>query len=120
MMQVPVMVRPVVGWLLRRRISGTMWTMGVAGHMPEEVDGILREWLDAVEVKLCVEGGKGWWFGREEPTVVDVVVYAFLVNVIGMGKGNWEVLGMVKERAAMRVYVDRVTRKWFPEYEGVL
>jgi len=118
MMQVPAMVQPVVGWLLRRRISGTMWTMGVAGHTPEEVDGILRKWLDVVEVTLGVEGRKGWWFGREEPTLVDVVVYAFLVNIIGTGEGNREALGIVKERAAMRVYVDRVTRKWFPEYES--
>lgn len=118
--QVPAVVRPVVGWLWRRKISGAMWTMGAGRHTPEEVDGMVREWMDAVEVRFGVEGGKGWWFGREEPTVVDVVVYAFLANIIGTGEGNREALGMVKERAATRAYIGRATRKWFPEYEGVL
>jgi len=52
---------------------------------------------------------------RNPVAVDEVVIFAFLVYVIGTGEGNREVLWMAKERAAMRAYMSKATRKWFPE-----
>jgi len=49
---------------------------------------------------------------RNPAAVDEVVIFAFLVNVIGRHR---EALGMVKERAAMRAHMSKATRKRFPE-----
>jgi len=110
----PWAIKPILTWYIRRQINGTMWTMGPGRHSTEVVDGIVKEWIDAAEVKLKAssEKGSGWWFGKEEPTLVDVVIYGFLANIIGVGQGNREALGMIKEREAIMAFVKLGTQRF--------
>jgi glutathione S-transferase len=115
---VPGMLRGVLGWWLRRHITGALWTAGVGRHSDEDVNTLMREYMDALGVKL--EACGGWFFGGEEPSKVDVVVWAFLANALELGHGNSEYTEMVMAREAIKRYVERGCRAWFPEYEDLV
>ncbi|PWW79760.1 hypothetical protein C7212DRAFT_305227 [Tuber magnatum] len=113
---VPALIKPFVGWYLSRRITSALWTSGVGRHTNEEVDTLIREWVDAVDARL--EGVK--YFHGDRPSMVDVDVYAFIVNGLGCGKGNREFMDVALGKERIREYVARLTKLWFPEYEGIL
>lgn len=112
----PALIKPIVGWYLTWKIPSTLWTAGVGRHTNEEIDTLIREWVEAVDAKL--EGVK--YFHGNSPSMVDVTVYAFIACGLVSGKGNREFMDLILEKERIREYVAGLTRLWFPEYEGIL
>ncbi|RPB01900.1 hypothetical protein L873DRAFT_1802728 [Choiromyces venosus 120613-1] len=112
----PPVLRPIVAWYISWNITRRLWTAGMGRHSDEEIDTIIREWVEGVDARL--EGVK--YFYGDKPSMVDVDVYAFIVSGLECGRGNREFLDMMLGKERIREYAARLTRLWFPEYEGIL
>ena len=113
---VPWLIKPLIGWYLRRNIVNSLWTAGIGRYSDAEVDEVVVEWLDALEAKLA--DGREWLMGAGVvPGIVDATVWGFLANFVGVGEGNREVLGWIKSRKGICAYIKRGAVVWFPEYD---
>ena len=112
---VPWVLKPILARYFRYRISSALYGHGVGRHSDEEIDILLKEYVDALENRL--EGRE--WFHGSKLSGVDVVVYAFLVNAVGE-KGNPGYTKLILGRSRIKELIRRGTKLWFPEYEGVL
>lgn len=113
---VPWFVKPLLGWYLRRSILAALWTAGVGRYSDSEIDEEVTEWVDGLEAKLT--DGREWLMGVDvDPGLVDATVWGFLINFLGTGEGNREVVKLIKERKGVCMYIRRGAAKWFPEYD---
>ncbi|RPB15173.1 hypothetical protein P167DRAFT_483078 [Morchella conica CCBAS932] len=103
------------GFYLKRNITNAMWANGFGRHSDEERERLVREWAEGLEARL--EGTE--FFHGSEPTLIDMILCGFLQNAIGQ-PGNPELLKLVLGSERLKKYTAVLTRKWFPEYEGVL
>jgi glutathione S-transferase len=111
----PSLVRPVVGAYFRRKIVNSLWGHGIARHTDSEVDQILREYIDGLEARL----GQADYFHGSKPTLIDIIVYAFLVNALEE-KGNPEYTKLILASERLKRYIATLTSLWFPNYESLL
>lgn len=109
-------IKTLLCWYLSRRICSALDGHGVARHSNAEVDLLIEEWVEGVDTRL--ETGKYFHDGNE-PTLVDVMLYGFLVNTLSQ-RSNPEVNLMLLKKPKIKEYVVRLTRMWFPEYEDYL
>ena len=114
-LSVPSLLRPFVAWYLRRNILNSLWGHGVGRHTDSEVDQILREYVQGLEARLAQTD----YFHGSVPTLVDIIVYAFLANAIA-GDANPEYRNMILASQRLKKYTADLTGKWFPEYENLL
>ena len=114
-MPVPWVLKSVLGAYFYRVIKDAMWKHGVGRHSDDEVDELLKEYVDALEARL----GNGGFFHGEEPTMADIIVYGFLANALGEA-ANPEYTKMLLASTRIRKYTAELTRRWFPEYETIL
>lgn len=77
----------------------------------------MQDWVDGLDARLEANGG---YFHGKEPTMADTVAYAFLANSLGQSSTNKEFVEMVLTKPRLRKYAAELTKRWFPEYEGVL
>lgn len=112
---VPAVVRWFVAWYLRRSILNSFWGHGVGRHSDEERERLVREYAEGLEARL--EGTE--YFHGSEPTTIDTVLYGFLANSI-VQPANPEFSALVLGSERLKKYTAGLTRKWFPEYEGLL
>jgi glutathione S-transferase len=111
----PWIIAPVLSRYFRYRIGTALYGHGVGRHSNEEIDVLLKEYVDALEKRL--EGPE--WFHGAKMSGIDIIVYAFLVNALGE-KGNPEYTSLILGSDGVRKVITRGTKLWFPEYEGVL
>lgn len=105
----------IFAWYFRRNITNALWSHGMARHTDEERVVLEKEYVEGLEARL--EGTE--YFHGSEPTTVDVVLYAFLAHaVVHPGNPVFKSLLLGSER--LKRYTAVLTRKWFPEYKGVL
>lgn len=123
----------VIPGYIRRGILNSIKAHGVGRHTDEEMDGLMKEFLDALEIKLeaavvdvklgdtgAGDGGKFAWFhGTEKPTLIDITVAGFLMNALGYDS-NPEYTALILAHPRVREFAKVTTKMWFPEYEGVL
>jgi glutathione S-transferase len=114
-MPVPWVLKPVLGTYFYRLIEDALWKQGVGRHSDQEIDELLKEYVDALEARL----GKSGFFHGVEPTMADIIVYGFLANALGEA-GNPEYTKMLLASERIRNYTAELTRRWFPEYEEIL
>ncbi|THH18628.1 hypothetical protein EW146_g2391 [Bondarzewia mesenterica] len=115
-MSIPGLVKPIVMWSLRRRLVELMRTVGIGKHSVEEVDQLMKEWVDGLDARL---EGKTFFHGGEHPTLVDIVLGGFLIQCVGQ-RSNAEFKKMVMENETLKAYTARSTKTWFPEYKELL
>jgi glutathione S-transferase len=111
-------IRYLLGAYVRWKISGALWGQGVGRHSEKEVRSLMQEWVDGVNAKL--EDGREWFFGLEQPTTIDVILYAFLANGVGGTKADPLFTHSICEKTRLRAYIRRCTEAWFPEYQKLL
>lgn len=112
---VPWLLKPILARYFRYRIGSALYGHGVGRHSDEEIDILLKEYVDALENRL---EGREWLHGSKVSSI-DIVVYAFLVNAVGE-KGNPGYTKLILGRLRIKELIRRGTKLWFPEYEGVL
>lgn len=79
---VPWLIKPLLGWYLRRNIVNSLWTAGSERYSDAEVDEVVVEWLDALQAKFA--DGREWLMGvGVVPGIVDATVWGFLINFLG-------------------------------------
>lgn len=111
----PWIIQSVLSRYFRYRVGTALYGHGVGRHSDEEIDVLLKEYVDALEKRL--EGRE--WFHGGKMSGIDVIVYAFLVNAVGE-KGNPEYTKLILSREKIRDVIIRGTKMWFPEYEDIL
>jgi glutathione S-transferase len=74
----PVIVRPLVGGIVRRRMKKLLWQQGVLRHAHEDiVESALRDWRAVLTLM-----GDGPFFFGDEPTGVDAIVFGALATSV--------------------------------------
>jgi glutathione S-transferase len=111
----PWLLKPIVARYFRYRIGSALYGHGVGRHSDEEVDILLKEYVDALEKRM---DGRAW-FHENNMSSIDIVIYAFLVNAVGE-KGNPDYTKLILGRPRIKELIRQGTRSWFPEYEAVL
>jgi glutathione S-transferase len=103
---------PVLGSLVVGRIrSGTLGrakAQGVAKHSRDEIVGLIRDDLDALDALI----GKGPYALGAKPTTTDATVYAFLT---GMAWVPWdsEIKSHVLGKPNLVAYMDRIKQQYW-------
>lgn len=105
-----------LAWYMRRRVLAAMDGHGVGRHSDAEVDTLLREYVEALDARL----GEKDWMHEVGPTGVDSTLGGFLLNAVGERGTNPEYFNMLLKSERIVRYLERITRRWFPEYEDVL
>lgn len=114
---VPFILRPLVTLLIPGRIKKGLRAHGVGRHTPEEVDSILEDFISNLVVRL--KETEGDFFHGSTPTIIDTIVYGFLVNALAT-QSNPGYTSLILESRDLREYIARGTRLWFPEYTRTL
>ncbi|EIN05185.1 hypothetical protein PUNSTDRAFT_92068 [Punctularia strigosozonata HHB-11173 SS5] len=114
----PAPVKPVIAWIIYRRIKTGLTGHGVARHSDEEVDVLLKEYVDALDARLSAAKSE-FFHGGEEPTMVDIVTWSFLVNSLAL-QSNPEFNVLILGKPRLMRYVVALAKKWFPEYESII
>lgn len=106
-------VKPILMFFIRRRNVQALEARDVGKHTKEEVESLLKEWVDGVSVRLG--DGEGWFHGGTEPTYVDVVLGSNLMQIALRDVA--ELVELVGNHANLLRYTERCVDLWFPEYE---
>jgi len=107
-------------WILVRRMKKNLQGHGVGRHSEEEVNSLIEEFMKNLIVRLdSPKSREGGFFHGEEPTTIDCVLYGFLVNGLRMTSTPL-FTGLILASETLRGYVERGTKRWFPEYSGIL
>jgi len=113
---VPWALRRVVAWTIRRSIIKSLWAQGVGRHTDDEIRSIMTRFTDDLEAKYA---NTRYLHGTDEPTEIDVIVFAFLVNALG-SETNPFFSQLILGRAKLAIFTKHMTLKFFPEYTRVL
>jgi len=111
----PWLVRMIAPPFFRRRIGGIMWAHGIGRHSQEEREGIIAEFVEALEARL----GSQTYLHGEQISMIDLTVASFIANALGT-KTNPHFVGLVLKSPTLVSYAQRVNGELFPEYKGVL
>jgi glutathione S-transferase len=109
--RVPAPMRPVVKWMVRRKVAKSLQLQGIGRHTGEEA---AKLGVKDIETLTTVLGDKPYLFG-DAPCGADATVFAF---VAGLLSPSWE--SPVRDAAASKpnlvAYRDRVLGKYFPDF----
>ena len=109
-------LRPLLSWVMRRRVTGVLYSAGMGRHSPEEVHRLQREAFEALETKYA---GRKYFHGGNLPSRIDLTVYGFLANIVMTG-GSPYFTGLICGSTVLRPFVEEMTGSLFPEYEDLL
>ncbi|KZS92095.1 hypothetical protein SISNIDRAFT_511420 [Sistotremastrum niveocremeum HHB9708] len=108
---------------IRRGILASIVAQGVGRHSDEEQDGIMKELIDALELKYTASAAllssAVWFHATDTPTLIDITIAGFFMNALGYDT-NPEFASMILASPRLREFAKVTTKMWFPEYEGVL
>lgn len=62
--ELPWLFKPVVLFFFRRAQVASLRTIGVGRHAEEEVEILMREWVEGVAAMVGQEGEERWWHGK--------------------------------------------------------
>ncbi len=107
----PAPMRPVISWMVRRKIAQALHLQGIGRHSGEEAAEL---GVKDVETLAALLGGKPYLFG-EAPCGADAAVFAFVAALLSP---TWE--SPVRDAAAAKpnlvAYRDRIMGEYFPDF----
>jgi len=112
----PWLVRSLMPWFFRRRVTGVLYSAGVGRHSPEEVHRLQKEAFEALEVKYAEHR---YFHGGELPSRIDLTVYGFLANCLATDSNPY-FTNLVLNSTVLRSFVEEMTQSLFPEYTDLL
>lgn len=109
---------------IRRGILASIVAQGVGRHSDEEQDGIMKELIDALELKYSTAASllppgftePVWFHATDKPTLIDITIAGFFMNALGYDT-NPEFASMILASPRLREFAKVTTKMWFPEYE---
>jgi glutathione S-transferase len=107
---VPVIVRPVVRRIVRRRVKNMLWTQGVLRHSHENIiASALRDWRAVLSVM-----SDGPFFFGDEPTGADAIVFGALATSV-LTPIESPIRDFLSSQHACVAYAERMRTRFFPE-----
>jgi glutathione S-transferase len=108
---VPAPVRPVVSWMIRRKVAKSVHLQGLGRHSPEEAATLARKDIETLATLL---GDKPYLFG-DEPSGADATVFAFVAGLLWAGFES-PIRDAAEAHANLVAYRDRMMRAYFPSF----
>ncbi|GAB6031502.1 hypothetical protein CHUAL_009275 [Chamberlinius hualienensis] len=94
--------------------KGAAVSQGIGVHKPEEIYDFGQRDLEKLNEYL---GGKPYFFG-EEPTVLDCVAFAHLVQILTSQGDKYPLKVFVEEKCPqLKAFVDRIKERFWPDWE---
>ncbi|KAF3908873.1 hypothetical protein AA313_de0202857 [Arthrobotrys entomopaga] len=122
----PILVRIPLRWWFRRNLIKQLKMQGIGRHTDAEVNLILREALEALEVRLAPTANSSaittaipWFHNTPTPTDIDAVLTAMLINIVGT-ESNPFCKDIVLKSKVLRGYTKLAVEMYFPEFVKVL
>jgi glutathione S-transferase len=107
---VPAIARPLVGYIVRRRIKKILWQQGILRHSHHDiVESALRDW----RAVLTVMGEEPFFFG-DEPTGIDAVVFGALATSVFTPIES-PIRDFLRSQPGLVSYAERMRARFFPE-----
>ncbi|KAH9907238.1 hypothetical protein F4778DRAFT_721137 [Xylariomycetidae sp. FL2044] len=123
---VPYPMRVIVGLIISRNMTATLYGQGTGRLTPEEISTLRAEIWHTINGMLLASRSKSqpadvnrepfWALGGDEPTEADACLFGFIVSVLLCTAGP-DSQKVVKGYTAILDYADRVHSKYFPDYE---
>jgi glutathione S-transferase len=107
---VPVIVRPLVGSIVRGRVEKMLWKQGVLRHSHEDIiESALRDWR---AVLMAMSDGP-FFFG-DQPTGVDAIVFGALATSV-LTPIESPIRDFLRSQPAFVAYAERMRVRIFPD-----
>jgi glutathione S-transferase len=107
---VPVIVRALVGSLVRGRVKKMLWKQGVLRHSHEDiVESALRDW----RAVLMVMSDGPFFFGNQ-PTGMDAIVFGSLATSV-LTPIESPIRDFLRSQPAIVAYAERMRARFFPD-----
>jgi glutathione S-transferase len=104
----PVVVRRVIGRMMRKKALGQLYGHGMGRHGSEEIYALARQDIQALADFL---GDRPFFMG-EAPTSLDATAYAFLASLQATPFDS-PLKTEVQSRPRLAAYVERMTERFF-------
>jgi len=105
-----VIVRPLIGSLVRGRVKKMLWKQGVLCHSHEDiVESALRDWRAVLTVM-----SDGPFFFGDEPTGVDAIVFGALATSV-LTPIESPIRDFLSLQPACVAYAERMRARFFPD-----
>src|SRR5262249_33144762 len=111
---VPAPIRPVVLWMVRRKIRGMLHAQGISRHSDREIGAIGHRSIDSVADFL---GDKPFFMGAE-PSGVDATLFSFVAGALCQ-EFKTPVRDAAERHHNLRRYVGRMTARYYPDYKEI-
>ena len=108
---VPAPIRPIVVFMIGRRLRKTLQGQGIGRHTPDEIAAIGKHSIDAMADYL---GDKAFFMG-DEPTGIDATMFAFALSAI-CPLFDSELQRAASSHAYLRRYVGRMAARFYPDF----
>ncbi|KAG2347947.1 hypothetical protein BDR05DRAFT_594107 [Suillus weaverae] len=109
-------MRPMISWFFRRKVMKSIWNAGMGRHSQEEAQSLQKEAFEALEARMS---GHLYFHDSEQPTCIDLIVYAFLADTLATNANPYWA-DMVLKNHTLLAFTKRMTTLLFPEYEPLL
>jgi Glutathione S-transferase, C-terminal domain len=107
---VPVILRALVGSLVRGRVKKMLWKQGVLRHSHEDiVESALGDWRAVLTVM-----SDGPFFFGDEPTGVDAIVFGALATSV-LTPIESPIRDFLRSQPACVAYAERMRARFFPD-----
>ena len=105
-----MIIRPLVGGLVRGRVKKMLWKQGVLRHSHEDIiESALRDWRAVLTVM-----SDGPFFFGDEPTGVDAIVFGTLATSV-LTPIESPIRDFLRSQPACVAYAERMRMRFFPE-----
>lgn len=109
--EAPVLLRPVIRTLIRRRVRQTLFLQGLGRHSTADINRIAIRGIDAIAGHL---GDKPWLMGAE-PCSADASVFATITGLL-CPLFETPLLAATQRHANLVAYRDRGLARWYPGF----
>jgi glutathione S-transferase len=107
----PAFIRPLIGWLVRRKVAKSLHLQGIGRHSAQEAAEL---GVKDVESLATLLGDKPFLFGNE-PCGADATVFAFVASVLSP---SWD--SPIRDAATAKPnlvdYRERLMSRYFPDF----
>jgi glutathione S-transferase len=107
----PAPARPLVKWILRRKIAKMLWAQGMGRHTAQDIDTLGARNMEALSTLL---GDKTFLFG-DTPRGADAALFAFIALTLDP-YSNSSVRDAALAKPNLVAYRDRIMGAYFPQF----
>lgn len=108
----PALVRPLVIWMIRRRVSRALYAQGIGRHSSSERLILAKGDIDSLSELM----GSNRYLLGDRICGADATVFSFLLGALCPVFVS-DIRGLIEEKPALTAYVERMKGQFYPDFK---